>query len=689
MSSPPSPTDQPLLAPFTTPFGIPPFEQIRDEHYEPAFDEALREHRSEIEAIATNSEAPTFENTVEALDRSGALLTRVALVFSNLNGAHTNDRLLALARTMAPRLAAHGDFINLHEGLFARIRSVWESREQLVLDAQAAWLLEETYRGFVRRGANLSDREKERLREIHSELSLLTVRFGQNLLAATNAYELFIGREEDLAGLPDGAIAAAAESAREKGRESGWLFTLANPSVMAFLSYAKNRDLRREIWEAYQSRCVDGETDNRADLLRITNLRLERARLLGHPSHAHYTLEDSMAETPENVLQLLRDLWTPALAKAQAEEADIRAEIAAEGGDFAPEPYDWRYYTEIIRKKRYALDADALRPYFRLENVLEGAFRVAQRLYGLTFQRRTDLPLYHPEVMTYEVFDRDGSHLGVFYADFFPRPSKRVGAWMTNFRKQSYTPGGERVPMIAVNVCNFTRPVGDQPALLTLDEARTLFHEFGHALHGLLSQVRYQSLSGLSVARDFVELPSQIMENWAMHPEVLKEYARHYETGEPIPDALLERIAAVSTFDEGFGTLEYLAASFLDMAYHLRTAPITGSAEEVERAAMEEIGLIPSIVPRYRSATFQHIFSGGYAAGYYSYIWAAVLDADAFAAFEENGLYDQATATAFRKEVLERGNTGRYADLYRRFRGAGPDPRHLMKRRGLEASPRP
>jgi peptidyl-dipeptidase Dcp len=551
------------------------------------------------------------------------------------------------------------------------------------LDAEDLKLLEETYKGFVRSGANLKDADKEKLKKINADLSVLSTQYGQNLLAETNAFEMLIDKEEDLAGLPKELKAAAAAEAKAKGHDGKWLFTLQNPSVMPFLQYADNRELRKKIWDAYQLRGNnDNEGDTKEILVKIANLRQQKAKLLGYSSHAAYVLEESMAENPANVNALLNKIWTPALAKAKAEAADIQKEIDAAKDTFNVAPYDWRYYQEKIRQKRFALNEEEIKPYFSLTDVREGAFATANKLWGISFVALNNVPVYHPEVEVYEVRDKDGSHLGLLYADFFPRASKRSGAWMTSYRSQSRENGKRVAPVISI-VCNFTKPVGDSPALLTFDEASTLFHEFGHALHGLFSNVKYKSLAGTSVPRDFVELPSQIMENWAGDPEVLKTYAKHYQTKEAIPDALIEKMQKAGTFDQGFATVEYIAASLLDMNYHSATSPITAKANDFEKAAMNKIGLIDAIIPRYRSTYFQHIFSGGYSAGYYSYIWSEVLDSDAFAAFKEKGLFDQNTAASFRSNILERGGTGNPAEMYRKFRGADPDPIHLMKKRGL------
>ena len=673
----------PLLAKYETNFEVPPFDLIKDEHFRPAFKEALRIHEAEVDSILKIEDQPTFANTIVALENSGQLLNKVSTVFYNLNSANTNDTIQAIAKDLAPVLSAHRDEINLNPELFKRVKAVYDQKENAGLDAEDLKLLEETYKGFVRSGANLKDADKEKLKKINADLSVLSTQYGQNLLAETNAFEMLIDKEEDLAGLPKELKAVAAAEAKAKGHDGKWLFTLQNPSVMPFLQYADNRELRKKIWDAYQLRGNnDNEGDTKEILVKIANLRQQKAKLLGYSSHAAYVLEESMAENPANVNALLNKIWTPALAKAKAEAADIQKEIDAAKDTFNVAPYDWRYYQEKIRQKRFALNEEEIKPYFSLTDVREGAFATANKLWGISFVALNNVPVYHPEVEVFEVRDKDGSHLGLLYADFFPRASKRSGAWMTSYRSQSRENGKRVAPVISI-VCNFTKPVGDSPALLTFDEASTLFHEFGHALHGLFSNVKYKSLAGTSVPRDFVELPSQIMENWAGDPEVLKTYAKHYQTKEAIPDALIEKMQKAGTFDQGFATVEYIAASLLDMNYHSATSPITAKANDFEKAAMNKIGLIDAIIPRYRSTYFQHIFSGGYSAGYYSYIWSEVLDSDAFAAFKEKGLFDQNTAASFRSNILERGGTGNPAEMYRKFRGADPDPIHLMKKRGL------
>jgi len=679
---PASTNANPLLQEWSTPFGVPPFDQIQDEHYLPAFEEAFARQRAEIAAIAEQEGPATFANTVEALERSGQLLARVDAVFSNLNSAETNDALQEIAKEVAPLQAALLDDIYLNDALFQRVRTVIESRDALALDAEDTRLLEETFKAFVRSGATLNPEDKERLRAINKELSVLTTRFGENLLAETNAWQLVIEDRADLAGLPERLVIGAAEAAKEAGLEGKWVFTLQRPSIEPFLDSADNRGLRRRILEAYLARGANGnENDNRGVLETIATLRAERARLLGYDSHADYVLEDRMAGTPARVRELLDRLWAPSLERAKGEAEALQKAIQADGGSFEVAAYDWRYYTDRIRRERYALDDSEVRAYFPLENVLEGAFTVANRLYGITFTERDDLPVYHPEVRTFEVKDEDGSHLGIFYADYFPRPGKRGGAWSSTFRTQRIEDGKDIRPVV-VNVGNFSRPAGDTPALLSLDEVETLFHELGHGLNSLFSRIRYTGLS--SMQWDAIELPSQVMENWVLEPDVLKLYARHWKTGEVIPESLVKKLRDARLFNQGYATVEYLAACYLDMDWHtLEKAPDL-EAEAFETRAMDRIGLIPQIPPRYRSPYFAHVFAGGYAAGYYGYIWAEVLDADAFAAFQEKGLFDRATATSFRKNILEPGGTADAMELWIAFRGREPDVEPLLKRRGLQ-----
>jgi peptidyl-dipeptidase Dcp len=683
--------ENPLLATqFDTPYGVPPFDLIKDEHFEPAILEGIKQHQAEIDAIANSQEEPTFANTIEAMEYSGKLLSRNARIFYNLTSANTNDNLQEIAKKLSPEMSKHSDNINLNDKLFQRVKTIWDKKESLNLGLEESKLLEETYKGFVRSGANLSEDDKDKLRKINEELALLTLEFGNNVLAATNKFELVIDKKEDLAGLPDGLIKAAAETANDKGKEGKWVFTLHNASVMPFLQYADNRELRKKMLDAYQNRGNGGEFDNNEKLKRVANLRLEKANLLGYNTFADYSLEETMAKNPKGVYDLLNKLWVPALAKAKEEEAEIKKMMEADGISDEVQPYDWRYYTEKIRKSKYNLDEQEVKPYLSLENVQNGVFMVTEKLFGLKFEQVQDAPVYHPEATLWKVTEANGDFVGVLYMDFHPRESKRGGAWMTSYSEQKTVDGKRVAPVISI-VCNFTKPVGDTPALLTFDEALTYFHEFGHALHGLLSNVKYESLSGTNVSRDFVELPSQVLENWGSDPEVLKMYAKHYQTGEVIPDALIKKIEEVGTFDQGFATVEYLAASLLDMDYHTQTEPITVNIDTFEEASMKKIGLTNAIIPRYRSPYFLHIFSSptGYSAGYYSYIWSGVLDTDAFEAFKTTELFNPEKAKAFRKNILEKGNTEDAMELYKRFRGAEPSIEPLLRKRGLTENKKP
>ena len=676
--------DNPLLATWETPYGAPPFNLIENKHYKPALEEAMRIQQGEIDAIANSHEQPTFKNTIVKLENSGNLLNRIKTVFNNLNTANTNDELQALAKEMAPLLSKNYDDTYLNEKLFTRVKKVWDTQISLKLNTEDAKLLERKYKSFVRSGALLNADQKKRLRKINEELSVLSLQFGDNVLAETNGYELVVKKEADLAGLPPELIAAAAAEAREKGEEGKWIFTLQNASVMPFLQYAENRELRKEIWNAYQSRGNNGnKLDNRIGIVQMVSLRAEKAKMLGYASHAHFVLEERMAKTPEEVYKLIDQIWKPALSKAKAEEADIKKMMEADGIKDAVQPYDWRYYTEKIRKQRFDLDEQELKPYFSLENVRNGVFTVTQNLYGIKFKQVKNVPVYHKDVTAWEVTEADGKYIGLLYMDFYPRASKKGGAWMTSYRKQRNIDGTRTAPIISI-VCNFTKPSGNDPALLTFDETSTFFHEFGHALHGLLSNVTYETLSGTSVPTDFVELPSQIMENWAAEPEVLKLYAKHYKTGEVLPDALIDKMQKAATFDQGFATVEFLAATYLDLAYHTRTEALTQNIGPFETEAMQKIGLIPSIIPRYRSTYYSHIFNGGYSAGYYSYIWSGVLDTDAFEAFKSTSLFDPATAKSFRSNILERGGTLDPSLMYKNFRGADPSIEPLLKKRGLQ-----
>lgn len=676
--------NNPFFEAYNTPFEVPPFDKIENAHFAPALREGIRQHQAEIDAIVENTEEPTFANTIEALENAGSLLAKVNIVFSNLNSANTNDELQAIAREMAPELSKHSDNITLNEQLFERIKSVYENQAAFGLNAEQTQLLDKTYKRFVRNGANLNDADKEKLREINSKLSVLSLQFGQNVLAETNGFKLVVDNEADIAGLPQELRDAAAADAKAAGEEGKWVFTLQNPSIMPFLQYAENRELRKQIWDAYQKRGGQGnEHDNQQALIEMANLRRVKANLLGYATHADYVLEETMAKNAENVYALLNQLWTPALAKAKEERAEMQAIATAEGAAYQIEAWDWRFYEEKLRKQKFELDEQEVKPYFSLDKVQEGVFMVTNRLFGLTFNEISNIPTYHPEAKAYEVKEADGTHVGVLYMDFHPRASKRGGAWMTSYRPQQMENGERKAPIISI-VCNFSKPTANAPALLTFDEVTTFFHEFGHALHGLLSNVQYRSLAGTSVPRDFVELPSQIMENWATEPSVMKEYAKHYQTGEVIPDDIIAKLNNSGTFGQGFATTEYLASSFLDLDYHTQTADITMNANDFEVASMKKIGLIGEIIPRHKSTYFQHIFSGGYSSGYYSYIWSGVLDTDAFQAFKETELFNQEKAQAFRKEILERGGTDEPMTMYVNFRGAEPKIDALLRKRGLD-----
>ena len=675
-------SDNPLLAKFDTPFGVPPFDLIKIEHYVPAYREAMRRQDVEIAAIAESSAPPTFANTVEALEVSGKLLTQVDNIFNAMNSANTSDEIQAIAKDMAPVTSAHYDSILFNDRLFRKVKAVYDSRDKLNLSKEQKRLVYKYYRNFIRGGANLNAAQKAKLADINKELSVLQVQFTENLLKETNKFELVIDNKADLAGLPDAVVASAAELAHERGHDGKWVFTTQTPSMIPFLQYAARRDLREKIYEAYTSRCNHGnELDNKKVLTRIAALRVKRAHLLGYQTHADFILEEEMAKNPKNVYDFLGKLWTPALARATHERSSFQAMIDKEGGGFKLASWDWWYYAEKVRKAQYNLDDEMLKPYFELENVRGAAFMLANKLYGITFEERTDIPKYHPDVRTFEVKEADGRHIGILYTDYYARESKQGGAWCGAFRAESKIGGTLETPVI-FNVGNFAKPAGETPSLLNFDEVTTVFHEFGHALHGLLSECVYTTTQG--VATDFVELPSQLMENWATDPEFLKMYARHYKTGEPIPDALIEKIKSSSKFNQGFATVEYLAASFLDMDWHTLTDTTALDANAFEAQSLGRIGLIPEIVSRYRSPYFHHIFGGdGYSSGYYGYIWAEVLDADAFQAFKETSLFDRKTAQSFRKNILAAGGSDDEMTLYRNFRGREPKIEPLLERRGL------
>lgn len=677
-------TMNPFFDTYSTPYQVPPFHLIKNEHFKPAILEGIKKQEAEIEAIVTNKEKPTFENTVLAMENSGKLLSRVSTVFYNLNSANTNEEIQSIAKELAPKLSAHNDNINLNDALFKRVKAVWDNQKNFKLNKEQAKILENLYKNFVRSGANLSEENKKRLREINSEMAVATLKYGQNILAETNSYELVISDKNDLLGLPNELIETAANDAKAKGKTGKWVFTLSNSSVMPFLQYSSNRKLRKEIWNAYQMRANNGnDKDNNVLAIKIANLRGEKARLLGYTTHADYVLEKSMAKNPETATKLLNDLWVPALKMVKKEAEDIQKMMQKEGINEPVQPYDWRFYTEKIRIERFNLDEQEMKPFFSLEKTREGIFTVCKNLYGLQFKQLNNVPKYHEDVTVWEVSEANGTHVGILYMDFHPRASKRGGAWMTSYRNQKMENGKRIAPVVSI-VCNFTKPTENAPALLTFDEVSTFFHEFGHALHGLLSNVTYESLAGTSVPRDFVELPSQIMENWASEPEVMRMYAKHYKTGEVISDALIEKMQNAGTFDQGFVTTEYLAASILDMAYHTQKTAITSDAETFEKEAMNKINLPSTIIPRYRSTYFNHIFAGGYSAGYYSYIWSGVLDTDAFEVFKINGLFNQDFAKSFRKNILEKGGTEDPMELYKTFRGAEPSVEPLLRKRGLD-----
>jgi len=673
----------PFLTKYTTPFEVPPFDQIKLEHYKAAFLKGMDAQAKEVNAIVNLKTTPDFENTIAALDQSGKLLTKVSAVFYGQNSANTSDEMQDLSRDLSPLLSKHEDDIKLNAKLFKRVKAVYDSRVKLKLNKEQAKLLEETYKDFVRGGANLSVENQTKLRELNSELSLLELTFGQNMLKETNSFKLVIDNKEDLSGLPESLIASASDAAKAAKLEGKWLFTLHNPSVMPFLQYSDKRDLREKIYKGYINRGNNGnDADNKEVVKKLVTLRLEKAKLMGYKDYAAFVLENRMAKDENKVYALLDEVWKPALAKAQDELADINAEIKKEGGNFEPEGWDWRYYFEKAKIAKFNLDENEVRPYLELNNVREGAFYVANKLYGITFTQIKGIPVPHEEATAFECKDKDGTHLGVLYMDFFPRESKRGGAWCGGYRSQTYKNGKRVAPVVTV-VCNFSKPSGDKPALLNADEAETLFHEFGHALHSLFRDVHYDGVA--SVPRDFVELPSQVMEHWVFEPEVLKVYAKHYLTGEVIPASLIDKLEKSGKYGQGFATVEYLAASMLDMDYHvLKEIPANLDVTKFEADAMNKRGLLKQIPPRYRSTYFNHTMGGGYTAGYYSYIWAEVLDADAFEAFKETGnIFNPEVSSKFRKHVLTPGAIDEAMDMYKTFRGKEPGTTPLLKNRGL------
>ncbi|MBQ6691414.1 MAG: M3 family metallopeptidase [Rikenellaceae bacterium] len=675
--------ENPLLSEWNDRFGVPPFDRIKAEHFAPALEQAMSVHNAEINAIVTNNDEPTFENTVLAYDNSGKLLERVELCFSLLCAAETNAEMQAIEQEMSPKLTAHSGAIMMNDALFERVKSVYERRGALGLDSLQLRLTEKLYRRFVRGGALLSVEDKEQLRKVDEELSAARVKYAANLLAANSGFELVISDQDDLDGLPSSIRDAAASEASARDMKGKWVFTTKKPSMLPFLTYSSKRELREKLYRGYLDRCnYNDSIDNKQVINDIVRLRTERAHLLGYPTHAHYVLDVQMARTPENVYAMMDELWAPALERAKAEMEAMREMMKEETGldDFAS--WDWWYYAEKVRKRDYSFDESSLRPYFSLENVRSGIFELSNRLYGLTF-RPVQLPVYHDDCETYEVLDEKNEHLGVLYLDYFPRDGKSGGAWCGEYRTQSFDAEGNRIAPIVSIVCNFPRPTGGDPALLSIDETQTFFHEFGHALHNLFSQVKYGGLGG--VERDFVELPSQIMENWALEPEMLRRYALHHRTNDPIPHHLIEKLQRSRHFNQGFNTVELLAASLTDMDIHTieQFSPI--DVNEFERKMLNERrGLMEQIAPRYRYPYFSHIFDGGYSSGYYSYLWAEVLDKDAYQAFVESGdIFNKRIATDFRNKVLARGGEADGMDLYRDFRGADPDRKPLLLGRGL------
>ena len=673
----------PFLGKYTTPYGIPPFEQIKVEHYKPAFVKGMEEHKKEIDAIVNNKKPATFENTIAALDRCGELLNKVASVFYGQNSACTSDEMQAVSREISPLLSQHSDDITMNAALFKRVKYVYDHQSEEKLDKEQKKLLEETYKSFVRSGANLSADKQEQLRKLNQEISMLQLTFGQNMLAETNAFQLVIDNKDDLAGLPQNLIATAAEVAKERGLDGKWVFTLHNPSVMPFLQYSDRRELRERMYKGYISRgCQGGKNDSREVVKKLVKARLEKARLMGYEDYASMALDNRMAKTPEAVYELLDQVWKPALAKAKEELADIQEEMKKDGRDFTAEGWDWRYYADRAKRAKYAFDENELRPYLKLENVRDGLFYCANKLYGITLTQIKNVPLPHPEAQAFEVKDAKGKHIAILFMDFFPRASKRGGAWCGTYRDQTYEKGKKITPVVTI-VCNFTKPAAGEPALLTADEASTMFHEFGHALHQFFQDVHYQGIS--NVPRDFVELPSQINEHWCFAPEVLKVYAKHYKTGEIMPQSLVEKMERSQKYGQGFATVEYVAASLLDMDWHvLKSVPDDLDVEDFERQTLVKRGLLSQIPPRYRTTYFNHTMGGGYTAGYYSYMWAEVLEADGFEAFKETGdIFNQDVANRFRTYVLTPGGINDAMDMYVNFRGKKPDTKPLLRNRGL------
>ena len=673
----------PLLAASPLPFGVPAFDQIQKSDYLPAFRQAIDRARAQIRAITDNPEAPSFANTIEALERSGEDLDRISGIFFNLTEACTDDEMDGIAEEVSPLLTQHNMSVLLDEKLFARVKAVWQQRGDLQLDTEAAKLLEDTWKSFARHGANLPADKKERFAKLSEELSLATLKFGQNVLAATNAFTLHLTDEADLAGLPGFVREMAAAEAAGRG-ETGWTFTLNQPSYGPFLKFSERGDLRERIWRAYNSKCIGGENDNTENIRRIVALRTEKAQLLGYPTYADYALEERMAKSPGKVNAFIDELLAPSLPAARREVAQVTEYAHAHGFEGALMPWDFSFWSEKLQKERYSLDDELLKPYFRLDAVQAAVFDLAGRLYGLGFTERKDLPVYHPDVRVFEVRGASGRFMALLYLDYFPRSSKRGGAWMTSFRELSCRDGVEQRPLVSI-VTNFTKPTADTPSLLTFNEVTTLLHEFGHGLHGMLAEGRYQSLTGTNVVRDFVELPSQLMENWAYEPEFLRTFARHWQSGEVIPQEYIDRIVAARNFLAGYAQVRQLQFGITDMAWHTLSAAPEGDIVAFEQERLRPSAVLPQVPGIVFSPSFNHIFSGGYAAGYYSYKWAEVLEADAFAYFKERGIFSREAAEHFRKTLLSRGGSVDADVLYRDFRGRDPQPEALLEKLGLSS----
>jgi peptidyl-dipeptidase Dcp len=675
-------TMNPLLTSYQTPFQIPPFEDIKFSHYGPAFEIGMKEHLEDIERITSQTEAPTFENTIVQLERIGVTLDKVSNVFFNLLGSNTNDDMDKLAVKISPQLSAHGDSILLNKDLFQRVQAVYLSKDTLELNTEQKRLLDETYKRFVRSGANLDEEGMIKLTEINQKLSSLSVNFDQNVLKETNGYSLIIENEEKLTGLPKEEIRQAANLAKSEGLEGKWVFTPTRVSMYPFITYSDQRELREELYNSYIKRGDNNnEYDNKSIVTEMAALRIEKANLMGFDTHADYVLDDTMAKNTGRVNELLQKIWEPGIARAKSESADMQKLIQKEGGNFQLAAWDWWHYAEKIRQNKFNFTEEEIKPYFSQDNVLRGAFDVANKLFNITFTEREDLPKYRENISSYEVKDENGNTIGIFYTDYTLRPNKSGGAWMNTFRSQSKFDGNV-IPLV-VNVCNFPPENTDGVSLLSFEQVETLFHEFGHALHGLLSDANYPTLSGTSVTRDYVEFPSQMMENWAREPEVIKSFALHYQTGRAIPDDLLDKISEAGTFNEGFETTEYVAAAYLDLAWHSTTQKVK-DVNVFEDLTLTKLGLIPEIEARYRSTYFGHIFAGGYSAGYYSYLWTEVLEADAFQPFKEKGLFDKETARKLKKYVYSAGNTDDLMTQYVRYRGSEPKIEPLLKKRGLD-----